>query len=66
MNSFLKKSLSLICFFAFSAFAQETPLDKSLAPVDDDSYSNVFKDMGVVQRRAMKKSGKFLISIQHL
>jgi len=51
-------------FLGFSqAFAQQTPLDKSLAPsAAEDDVSNVFKDMGVVQRRAMPKSSRFLIS----
>lgn len=49
-------------FLIFSASAEEVVLDKSLAPQEDSGYANVFRDMGVVQKRAMKKSGKFLIS----
>ena len=41
---------------------QQTPLDRTLAPQGDDTVSNVFRDMGVVQRRAMTKSGRFLFS----
>lgn len=40
----------------------QTPLDKSLAPDREDAVSNVFREMGVVQRKAMQKSGKFLFS----
>ena len=66
MKCFHKGILASICICLFLsvalAHAQDTALDKSLAPADDGTYSNVFQDMGVVQRRAMKKSGKFLIS----
>jgi outer membrane beta-barrel protein len=39
-----------------------TPLDTSLKTGTDDDISNVFRDMGVVQRKAMSKRGKFLVS----
>lgn len=51
----------LFYFSVLSCFAQEIPLDKGLEP-DNQEVSNVFRDMGVVQRKAMDKSGKFLIS----
>lgn len=56
---------SFVLIFIFSkavSGAEETALDKSLAPTDESAFANVFKDMGVVQRRAMNKSGKFLIT----
>ena len=38
-----------------------TPLDTKLEPATEEK-SNVFQDMGVVQRKAMKKRGRFLFS----
>lgn len=48
--------------FSVTAWAGDTPLDKSVRPNDRDEIPNVFRDMGVVQRRAMPKVGRFLIS----
>lgn len=43
-----------------------TPLDSSLRPAaqadEAEAAAGVFKDMGVVQKQAMKKSGRFLLS----
>jgi outer membrane beta-barrel protein len=39
----------------------DTPLDTSLEPPTDEQ-SNVFQNMGVVQKKAMKKRNKFLLS----
>ncbi len=46
------------------AFAAGTPLDPGLRTDDKESeeISNVFKDMGVVQKRSMPKGGRFLFS----
>ncbi|MBU6154162.1 MAG: hypothetical protein KGP28_07655 [Bdellovibrionales bacterium] len=41
---------------------EKTPLDSSVRIGSDDEVSNVFRDMGVVQRRAMRKRGRFLVS----
>ncbi len=40
----------------------KTPLDASVRIGSDDEVSNVFRDMGVVQRKAMRKRGRFLLS----
>jgi hypothetical protein len=42
--------------------AESVALDPSLKPENPDEYADVYKDMGVVQRKAMKKKGSFLIS----
>ncbi len=42
--------------------ANKTPLDASVRVGSDDEVSNVFRDMGVVQRKAMRKRGRFLLS----
>ncbi len=52
----------LLALSSTLSLAQQTPLDKSLAPQGEEQISNVFKEMGVVQRRAMQKEGRFLIS----
>jgi len=40
----------------------KTPLDSTVRVGSDDEISNVFRDMGVVQRKAMRKGGRFLLS----
>lgn len=40
----------------------KTPLDSTIKTGSDDEISDVFRDMGVVQRRAMRKGGRFLLS----
>ncbi|OFZ84948.1 MAG: hypothetical protein A2603_05260 [Bdellovibrionales bacterium RIFOXYD1_FULL_55_31] len=50
----------LLCSRA--GFCSETPLEKNLRPENTEEVSNVFRDMGVVQRRAMAKGGRFLLS----
>jgi len=64
----LSKSITFsvfsILFFSgtgISAKAQ-TALDRSLAPDENHEVSNVFRDMGVVQRKAMNKANRFLIA----
>jgi outer membrane beta-barrel protein len=42
--------------------SNKTPLDASVRIGSDDEVSNVFRDMGVVQRKAMRKRGRFLVS----
>lgn len=56
--------LAGLCFISRAALAAETPLDRSLKPTDQEQeeVSNVFRDMGVVQRRAMPKGNRFLFS----
>ncbi len=44
-------------------YAADAPLNKQLEPPPNDEVSNVFRDMGVVQQRAMKKGGRFLFSL---
>lgn len=61
MKSF-RKFLMFAGISAVLGHAQQTPLDKSLAPDQTGVVSSVFLDMGVVQRRAMPKGGRFLIS----
>jgi hypothetical protein len=39
---------------------QQAALDKSLGAGLDEGVTSIFRDMGVVQRRAMPKSGRFL------
>lgn len=57
-----------LCLLAFSlscALAAEEPgLDRSLRPsnADSDSQPKVFRSIGVVQNKAMSKSGRFLVS----
>ena len=46
---------------AQSTGAAATPLDTGLRPGDEE-VSNVFRDMGIVQRKAMQKAGRFLLS----
>ena len=41
-------------------YAQQTPLDKSLGSQVEDGVTSIFRDMGVVQKRAMPKAGRFL------
>lgn len=54
--------------FAAEPQVPPTPLDRTLKPEEKDKekekeeVSNVFRDMGVVQRRAMIKGGRFLFS----
>jgi outer membrane beta-barrel protein len=63
-----KRSLSALFLFfclasAINAGAADTPLDKNVRPAGEaDEIPNVFRDMGVVQRRAMPKAGRFLFS----
>ncbi len=56
----------LLLMFLFLHFAESahasTPLDATLAPTADEEVSNVFRDMGVVQRRAMRKANRFVVS----
>ncbi|MBY0469936.1 hypothetical protein K2X30_02130 [bacterium] len=63
-NKFRQWWWTLAVGFVFwnTAYAADAPLDKSLKPDDDEEISNVFRDMGVVQRRAMPKAGRFLFS----
>jgi outer membrane beta-barrel protein len=44
------------------ASSEKTPLDSTVRIGSDDEISNVFRDMGVVQRRAMRKRNRFLVS----
>lgn len=44
-----------------AAASAPTPLDNSLRPGDEE-VSNVFRDMGIVQRKAMQKGGRFVLS----
>ncbi|MCM2280054.1 MAG: hypothetical protein NDJ89_18430 [Oligoflexia bacterium] len=55
---------TLLLFLIGFPIAQgaETPLDRGLRPESSDEIPNVFRDMGVVQRRAMAKGGRFLLS----
>ncbi len=53
---FLLQLLSVNYSFA----AQE--LDTSLSPKADEEVSNVFRDMGVIQKKAMTKRERFLLS----
>jgi|GEM_PF-1378828 len=39
-----------------------TPLNPAVRIGSDDEVSNVFRDMGVVQRKAMRKRGRFLVA----
>lgn len=43
-------------------FSSETPLNKDVLTEKKDEIPTLFRDMGVIQRRAMAKSGKFLLS----
>lgn len=57
--------MGFLALLSFSASAQtETPLDRSLRPpMDADTeISPLYREMGVVQRRAMPKDGRFLLS----
>jgi len=47
------------CCFANVALAAVNP---TLRPEDTEEISNVFREMGVVQRRAMPKGGRLLLS----
>ncbi|MCM2323813.1 MAG: hypothetical protein NDJ90_11190 [Oligoflexia bacterium] len=49
-------------FLAQGAAAADVPVDKALRAEVSDEVPNVFRDMGVVQRRAMVKGGRFLLS----
>jgi len=40
----------------------DVPLDPNLAPKSEEEVSNVFRDMGVVQKRAMPKGERWLVS----
>jgi hypothetical protein len=67
MRRLKKRILTGVCSLVLlastlDARAADTPLDKGLRPGDVDEIPNVFRDMGVVQRRAMAKSGRFLLS----
>jgi outer membrane beta-barrel protein len=42
--------------------ATPTPLDANLKSGTDDEVSSVFRDMGVVQRKAMNKRRRFVVS----
>lgn len=53
--------LLLLSLISTPSLAQ-TELDKGLAPKTEEEVSNVFREMGVVQKRAMAKSERFLIS----
>ncbi len=44
------------------ASSEKTPLDSTVRIGSDDEISNVFRDMGVVQRRAMRKRNRFLVA----
>jgi outer membrane beta-barrel protein len=57
--------LLLMLIAPLAAWAQGsggTPLDANLAPQNEEEVSNVFRDMGVVQKRAMPKAGRWLLS----
>ncbi len=47
-----------------NTIAENTPLDQALKPdtLEEESASSVFRDMGVVQRKAMNKARKVLFS----
>lgn len=51
-----------VLFFNFDYSFASAPLDNTLAPNADEEVSNVFRDMGVVQRRAMRKEDRFVFS----
>ena len=52
----------IVLSFALNTAAKAAaPLDINLEPSIEEK-SNVFQDMGVVQKKAMKKRGKFLLS----
>jgi hypothetical protein len=52
----------LFLMFGFQGAYAQTELDKSLAPKNEEEVSNVFREMGVVQKRAMPKAERFLVS----
>jgi len=55
--------LALVQLFSgMTGLSSETPLNKDLLTDRKDNIPAVFRDMGVIQRRAMSKSGKFLLS----
>ena len=65
------RALILVLSFvsAFPVFAADSapavtpvPLDSTLKAGNDDEVSSVFRDMGVVQRKAMNKRHRFLVS----
>ena len=61
-NKFLKLNLLITAFvISFAVFAV-TPVDQNLKTDDEEEISSVFRDMGVVQKRAMAKGGRFLLS----
>lgn len=66
----LNKLCALILYFAMAftqspAYAAEAALDPNLDPKkagEPEEVASVFRDMGVVQKRAMAKGGRFLLS----
>lgn len=48
--------------FVTSGFSETTPLDENLKPAKEGEIANLFRDMGVIQRKAMNKEGRFLLS----
>src|SRR3569833_1221270 len=54
--------LFLMAMVSVTNFAKAAaPIESGLEP-ETEEKSNVFQDLGVVQRKAMKKRGKFLLS----
>lgn len=62
MRTHLLYLLLVLALSSQSSLAADTPLDTSLAPKSEEEVSNVFREMGVVQKRAMPKSGRWLLS----
>lgn len=61
----MRTHLFLLLAFALNiqtSLAADTPLDPSLAPKSEEEVSNVFREMGVVQKRSMPKAERFLLS----
>ncbi len=49
-------------WISLSVNAQQAPLDKSLGSLTEEGVTSIFREMGVVQRRAMPKAGRFLLN----
>lgn len=55
-------ALFFVLFFVLNSVFAAAPLDQNLKPDQIEEISSVFRDMGVVQKKAMNKSGRFLLS----
>jgi hypothetical protein len=62
MRTHLLYTLLAFALTVQASFAADTPLDTTLAPKSDEEVSNVFREMGVVQKRSMPKANRFLLS----